>query len=217
MESQSDPITYLIYAHAALGGLALLAGSLAMIFKKGSTKHKTSGKVFFFSMLGSALFALVVALTPSHSSPFLLAIGIFSLYLLLSGYRALRFKQIATELTIDKLISSSMLLVGVLMILIPIIVNSKLNIVLAVFGAIGIFSGIRDLRLYRSPDKLKQRWLSLHLGNMMGAYIASFTAFLVVNQFFPPLVGWLGPTIIGSFYIAWWNRKLRKPKRKVKV
>ena len=217
MENQADPITYLIYLHAALGGIALLAGGLAMIFKKGSPRHKGSGKLFFFCMLGSALIALVVALIPTHSSPFLLAIGVFSLYLLLSGYRALRFKQTPTDLTIDKLISMSMILVGISMILVPIIVSSKLNIVLSVFGAIGIFSGIRDLRLYRKPEQLKKSWLSLHLGNMMGAYIASFTAFLVVNQFFPPLVGWLGPTVVGVIYIVWWNRKLQKPKGKLKA
>lgn len=214
---ENDPISYLIYLHAALGGIALLAGSLAMIFKKGSQRHKGSGKVFFFSMLGSALIALIVALIPSHYSPFLLAIGVFSLYLLLSGYRALRFKKLGVSLLFDQMVSTSMLLAGILMILVPVIVQSKLNIVLSVFGIIGILSAIRDLRLYQHPERLKRRWLSLHLGNMMGAYIASFTAFLVVNQFFPPLIGWLGPTVVGTVYIAWWNRQLRKSKKKVKL
>lgn len=214
---ENDLTSYLIYLHAALGGIALLTGSLAMIFKKGSKRHKQSGKVFFLSMLTSALIALIVALIPSHLSPFLLAIGIFSLYLLLSGYRALRFKKLGLNLFFDKMISAIMLLAGISMIAIPIITQSRINVVLTVFGAIGIFSAIRDLRLYQHPERLNGRWLSLHLGNMIGAYIASFTAFLVVNQFFPPLIGWLGPTVIGTLYIIWWNRKLAKPKSKLKA
>ncbi len=59
--------------------------------------------------------------------------------------------------------------------------------------------------------------MTLHLGNMMGAYIASFTAFLVVNEVLPPLVGWLGPTVLGSFYIAYWNIKINKKKKKKSV
>jgi len=217
MELNSDPVSYLIYAHAALGGIALLAGSLAIIFKKGSKQHKRSGKLFFIAMLASASLAVIIALIPSHLSPFLFAIGIFSLYLLLSGYRALKFKQEAHNLFLDQTISASMLLAGLLMILIPIVSQSKINIILTVFGSIGVFSAIRDLMLYQHPQRLKRQWLRLHLGNMLGAFIASLTAFLVVNEFFPPLVGWLGPTVLGSFYIAWWNRKLRKSRRKAKA
>ncbi|MAY84025.1 MAG: DUF2306 domain-containing protein [Flavobacteriales bacterium] len=214
MDLENDPVSLLIIAHAILGGVALLAGSLAMIFKKGSKSHKRSGKVFFLSMLAAALIAIVITVIPSHFSPFLLAIGIFSLYLLLSGYRALKFKKSAQNLFPDQLISASMLLAGILMIVLPLLMTSKLNIVLAVFGGIGLLSAIRDLLLYQHPEKLKSQWLRLHLGNMIGAYIASLTAFLVVNQFLPPLVGWLGPTVVGTFYILWWNRKLGRSKRR---
>jgi len=214
MASQSDPITYLIHLHAALGGLALLAGALAIAFTKGSKRHTLSGKFFFFALLCSAGLAIVIACIPSHFSPFLLAVGVFSLYLLLSGYRALRFKEIKIDLRVDKMISASMLLVGISMIAVPILVSSKVNVVLFVFGGIGLLLAIRDLKLYRQPEQLKKRWLRLHLGNMLGAYIASLTAFMVVNQLLPPLVGWLGPTVIGSIYIVWWNRKLSRPKSK---
>lgn len=208
---------YLIYVHAASGGLALLAGIFAVFAKKGERLHKKSGKVFFFSLFISASLAVIVSLIPSNFNPFLLAIGVFSLYLLLSGYRALGYKKLPPSLTIDQTISGVMLISSILMIVLPLVNHQQLNIVLTVFGGIGLFSAIRDFRLYQNPQKLKKNWMQLHLGNMLGAFIASVTAFLVVNEFFPPLVGWLGPTVLGSLYIAYWNRKLRKGKKKAKA
>jgi hypothetical protein len=204
----------MIYAHAFCGGISLLSGLLAVVFKKGSPNHKKSGKVFYISLFISAVLAIIVSLLPSNFNPFLLAIGVFSLYLLLSGYRALRYQKLPPSLYVDQSISGVMLISSILMIVLPLVNNQELNIVLTVFGSIGFLSAIRDFCLYQNPQHLKKNWLRLHLGNMLGAFIASLTAFLVVNQFFPPLVGWLGPTVLGSIYIAYWNRKLKKSRRK---
>ncbi len=42
-------------------------------------------------------------------------------------------------------------------------------------------------------------WLKVHIGNMLGSYIGAITAF-VVNQMehipLPPIVMWLGPSVI---------------------
>lgn len=203
-------IRFFIYLHAGLGGIALLSGTLAMIFQKGKNAHKKSGKVFFICLLISAVIAIIISLLPNHYNPFLLSIGIFSLYLLLSGYRALRYKRKDFKLGIDKLIASIMLITGLAMILLPLISSGKLNIVLSIFGGIGLFSAIRDLLIFNKKEAMRKSWLRLHLGNMMGAYIASFTAFLVVNNVLPNLISWLGPTVIGTFFIIYWNRKLRK-------
>lgn len=207
---------YLIYLHAFSGGLALLCGLLAVLFKKGNPNHKRAGKVFYISLLSSAIAAIAVTLFPSKNNPFLLSIGVFSLYLLLSGFRALRYKNPTVNLHIDQLISGSMLITGLLMIFLPLATNGSLNIILTVFGSIGAISAIRDFLLYQSPERLKKHWMQLHLGNMMGAFIASVTAFVVVNQLLPTYVGWLGPSVIGTFYIIYWNRKLRGKGKKKK-
>lgn len=214
MLSFLDPIAqYIIYIHATLGAIALLTGSLAMIFKKGSKQHKASGLIFYRSLGLGATLAILISLIPSHYSPFMFAIGIFTLYLILSGYKALRFKKKVESLLYDKIVSISMLITSVGMILIPLLTNGSFNIVLTVFGGIGLFSAIRDFRLYKNPEQLKKLWLRLHLGNMMGAYIASFTAFLVINQFLAELISWLGPTLIGTAYIIFWNRKIAGSKK----
>ncbi|MCB9224912.1 MAG: DUF2306 domain-containing protein [Crocinitomicaceae bacterium] len=200
----------LVIAHASLGGLALFSGLIALITKKGSKPHRMGGKVFFWSLLFSGCLALLVASLPGHESPFLFAIGIFSIYLILTGYLALRYKNPETNLLLDKIISAVMIVTGIFMIIVPVLQSGQINIVLTVFGSIGISLAIQDLKLFRNKEKLQKGWLISHLGKMIGGYIAATTAFIVVNQFFPPLIGWIGPTVVGTIFIIYWSRKVSR-------
>ena len=203
-------IQILIYIHAAFGGIALLAGLVSIIAKKGKNIHRKSGLIFFYSMMLSGIIAMIVAVLPNHESPFLFAVGIFSLYFVLTGNRALNFKRKKTDLKIDKLISITMITTGVLMILLPIILTKSINIVLIVYAIVGIIFSVSDLILFRNPERLRKGWLKLHLGKMLGGYISATTAFVVVNEFFPSFYGWFIPGIVGGFVIAYWMRKMNK-------
>ena len=205
-----NTIQILIYIHAAFGGIALFAGFISMLAKKGNSIHKKSGLLFYYSMIISGAIAMFVALLPNHESPFLFAVGSFSLYFVITGNRALSFKRKNVNLKIDKLISIIMLISGFLMILLPIILTKKANIILIVFAVIGIFFSIRDLKLFKNPKQLRKNWLKLHLGKMIGGYIAAVTAFVVVNNFFPSFYGWFIPGIIGGFVITYWMRKVSR-------
>ncbi|WP_430908911.1 DUF2306 domain-containing protein [Maribacter sp. 2-571] len=206
-----EPIAkILIYIHAATGGLALLAGLISLIATKGFTLHRRSGLVFYFSMLVSALTALVVATIPNHQSPFLFAVGVFSLYFILTGKRALRFKKKKYDLHWDKRISWMMIVTGILMVILPMLVSKTLNIVLCVFAGLGIVFSVRDLLLFKNRDKLQKVWLKLHLGKMMGAYISATTAFVVVNELLPGLYAWFLPGLAGGVLIVFWIRKLNR-------
>ena len=200
-----------MYIHAVFGGIALLSGLIALILRKGSLPHIISGKVFFWFMLSSALIALVVSCLPEHENPFLFSVGVFSSYLIITGKRAIRYKKFDISFTFDQIISVIMILTGLSMILVPIILESSLNIVLSVFGTFGIVLSIQDLIGFRNPEKLRKAYLQAHLGKMIGGYIAAVTAFIVVNQFFPPLIGWLGPTVVLTPIIIFWTRKVKKP------
>ena len=199
----------LIYSHAFLGGIALFSGMISLIAKKGKIIHRKSGKVFLFSMLTSALTALIISILPNHESAFLFSIGVFSSYLILTGYRAISYKSKNVNLTIDKIISWTMIVLAFLMIFYNPIFNNKVNIVLTVFGIVGLFLSIRDLILYKNTARLTAGWLKLHLGKMIGGYISATTAFVVVNDFFPSFYGWFIPGIIGGFYITYWMNKLK--------
>jgi uncharacterized membrane protein len=203
-------IQILIYIHAAFGGFALLAGLVSIIAIKGKNIHRKSGLIFYYSMIFSGMIALIVAVLPNHENPFLFAVGIFSLYFVLTGNRALNFKRKNPDLKIDKLISTIMIITGILMISLPIILTKSINIILVVFAIVGIILSVRDLILFKNPERLRKGWLKLHLGKMLGGYISAATAFVVVNEFFPSFYAWFIPGIVGGFIIAYWMRKINK-------
>lgn len=203
-------IQILIYTHAFFGGIALLTGFISIVSQKGKVVHRKSGKLFYYSMLFSALTALIISVLPQHESPFLFSIGIFSSYFILTGYRALNFKLNNVNLLFDKIISWAMIFTGVIMILYNPIFNSKINIILTVFGFVGLIFSVRDLVLFKDIKKLKKIWLKLHLGKMIGGYISATTAFVVVNNFFPSFYGWFIPGVFGGMYITYWMMKLNK-------
>ncbi len=215
MEIERIAEILIYFIHAPLGGIALLTGGISMIAKKGNNVHKKSGRIFFFSMLFSAISAFIISVLPNHESPFLFSIGLFSTYFLISGLRSLKFKQKEFQLKTDKIIAYLITLTGIVMILYPIVLYSKLNIILSVFGVVGIVFGLRDLKLFKDIKHLKKNWLKLHLGKMTGGYIAAVSAFFVVNQILPGIWNWFVPGIIGSGYITYWMIKLNKKKKPV--
>ena len=51
-------------------------------------------------------------------------------------------------------------------------------------------------------------WLKSHLGRMLGALIASITAFMVVGLHLTSIFAWITPSIIGTCWIIYNNRRL---------
>ena len=210
-------ITILIIIHASFGGIALLSGTLSVIAEKGNKLHRKSGLAFFYSMMFCGFSAFVIALLPGHESPFLIGVGIFSLYFVFTGYRALRLKRKLVNVTLDKAVAIFMFLSGIAMIGYHPLFLAKINLVLTPFGMIGILFSIQDLRLFRNPDKFKSFWLRQHLTRMLAGYIAAITAFVVVNQLLPGVVGWLLPGVVGAVIITFWNRKVKQKSKPIQV
>jgi peptidoglycan/LPS O-acetylase OafA/YrhL len=108
-----------------------------------------------------------------------------------------------------------MLLVSVGMLCLGLIglVQQVANSVLYVFfGGFGAFMSIRDFQLFKSFKEKKNAWLVSHLGRMVGALIASVTAFLVAGIQLGSTLVWIMPTIVGTVYIIYSNRALNKSK-----
>ena len=211
-----DTVKVLIYIHAFFGGIGLISGIGSIIAKKGSALHKKMGKLFTIGLLTSTFISIPMSCMPNHKNTFLLLIGLFTIYLVLAGNRALLFKIKEKADFKDKLISGSMLLFSFIMItlgLYGIINNSTTNILYLIFGGFGLFLTIKDFKFYRHPKSIKNGWLISHIGKMVGALIASITAFLVAGLGLGHIITWILPSIIGTIYIVYWIRKM-KPKTK---
>ena len=211
-------IKTLIYIHAFFGGVGLITGMISVFVKKGGVNHKKAGKVFAYSMIISSLISLFVAKMPNHQSTFLFLIGVYTIYLVLAGNRALSFKdksKINPTLT-DKALSGTMLLVSLTMIVIGIVAfikHTNNGILYVFFGGVGLMNTLKDFYDFHTKafTEKKNAWLISHLGGMVGAFIASITAFLVAGLHIGTTLVWITPTILGTIYIMLWNKKL-KPK-----
>lgn len=208
--------------HIASGFLALTSGLLAAITRKGGSTHLRSGKFFAYMMYTVGVSALVLTLL--RPNPFLMSVGFFTLYLTYTGQKAIEYFRLKTALQPgwkDKLPIYASLLVALYMVGKPIsqmIQHEQFFVsVSLVFGSIMLSSVFQDVRTLRKADHFRpgnKQWLLRHIGMISGAYIAACTAFVVTNvQFSPSWVLWLGPTVIGSVFIAvstrTWRKKLR--------
>ncbi|MFT7250382.1 MAG: putative membrane protein [Flavobacterium sp.] len=203
-------IKIFIYIHAFFGGIALLSGLASVLFVKGSPNHKKSGKVFSYGMVISSLISLPICWLPNHENNFLFLIGIFTIYLVISGNRVLLFKKKKEANFTDKLISTIMFVASLSMLTFGtyfLLRNNSGGILYLFFGITALLISIRDFKFYKNIDKTKI--LPLHIGKMSGAYIASVTAFLVAGLRFEGIIYWVLPTLIGTLFIMYWTKKMK--------
>lgn len=192
-----------LYMHIAAGALALLTGAVSLLTSKGGKVHRRSGLVFFYSMLAVALSAFIISVVKSN--PFLLAISVFSFYLNYTGYRVLKNKTGIYQ-WFDWSITTLTAATALYMI-------STTTVVLMVFGVLLCFILFRNTSAqFKGEEKIKEarkKKLQTHLGNMSGTYIATVTAFMVVNVNFvkPGWTVWLLPTAVGLPFIFYQLRK----------
>lgn len=206
----------LIYIHIFTGGIGLLSGIASIVAKKGSPLHKKSGKLFTVGMLVCSILAIPVTLMPNHENIFLLLISLFTIYLIVMGNRMLQFKNRVEANFVDKLISGLMLLFAIVMILLGLygyIASKSINILFLFFGIIALSLSITDFKFYKNTRKSRNAWLRMHIGKIMGAYISSVTAFIVAGLQLSTLFYWIVPSVLGTFYIVYWTRKVN-PNRK---
>jgi uncharacterized membrane protein len=222
----------MLWSHIAAGFTGLLVGSIPIFVEKGSRLHRQSGLVFYWAMAYVAVSALwLVAF--KNANPFLLGIAVFSFYNAYSGRRFLAFKQADTQpSTLDWTMLSALGINGLWMIVRAITYMTTnfsgawgLAILYAVFGSFCLLMAREDYQFYKQPELAKygkMQWFFSHLNRMLGAYIATWTAFVVVNFSHLGLpesfgiLAWLLPGFIGGMGIGRWT-KMYLTKFKLKI
>lgn len=216
----------LLILHILGGSAGLISGTIAASVKKGSKSHLLSGKIFFWGMFIASFSALILSRIPEHESLFLFAVGGFTLYMILSGYRIVLLKRKSKDQEqgfspIDYLITLFGLSFAVFLLIQSvkgILQGNTFSIVPGVFGLICMSYVLLDIRLVIGNSTVKQSWMYNHIVRMMGAMIASYTAFLVVNvQIDMQWILWLLPSVIGSIFITIFLRKYTRPKNNTYV
>ena len=209
--------------HITAGTLAFVGGLAAMFAPKGKGLHKKVGLVYVYSMLTVALTAVLMSLVKTELLTFFVPLSFFTLQLTLGGWRALERKKIRPGgvypiPTLDWAIVVVSLLAGCIFVGLGVwrwMQGDAVGIVSGVFGMIGIARSVSDIRLFlniqRGIKLERMEWWFAHMSGMLGAYIATVTAVLVVNDaFLPPLVRWLAPTVLGTAGIIAWSRRYRR-------
>jgi hypothetical protein len=198
--------------HILFGSVALFVAPAAMLTAKGGLWHRRWGKIYFWSTAGIAVTAVVLSLI--RSGLFFLLVALFSFYLVLTGYRVLYRKTPQQRAGKGDWAAASIMLVGSLALIaygIHLMLTSGFGIVAIVFGVIGFLFGLSDIRdfLHHPPEKMA--WWYSHMTRMLAAYIATVTAFSVVNfKFLPPVPRWLWATVVGTVGIVVWTRYYRR-------
>lgn len=195
--------TIALVMHVIAGFTALLTGTVILFIRKGGSLHRRTGLAFFIALIAVSFSAFTLSLL--HPSPFLFMIGAFTLYQGLNGYRAVKFRLRRTG-TWDLLITLMGAVNAVAML-------TSGHMVLMVFGGLSAYLVFGDVRTYtytlRGMPVPKLLWLQRHIGFMLGSYIATVTAFLVVNVTSSPLGAmiWFAPMVLIVPLIFTWTRR----------
>jgi uncharacterized membrane protein len=201
-----DPVWMraLLVVHIACGFGSFVLAPVALATAKGGKQHKRWGMVYLWAMGGVAATALPMALY--RPVLFLAMVAVFSFYSAFSGYRVLKLKDLARggkakpiDWIAGALTFASSFALAFLGAFKPAAIQG-FGIVAIVFGLIGMrLASAQMLSFVRKP-KEKMFWWYTHLGNFIGSYIATWTAFSVVTL--SQLLGshvwlWLWPTALG--------------------
>ncbi len=200
----------LLLFHVFTGTSGLLTGLVAMLVRKGPGTHSLSGRFFSISMAACALSALIMCLIKFN--PFLLAISLFTLYMLQAGLRSIvlwKSEEVSKPVFRDYLPLYIGFPLTAFMIGFPIFRylagQGSLTNILLFFGLIMLSFLIQDVRLIRDKSAWKpynKQWLRRHIGMMGGTYIAAFTAFAVNNiHVGPAWLSWMLPSVLGGMLI----------------
>jgi hypothetical protein len=213
---------FLVLSHVFAGFLGLVAAPIALAVSKGGAWHKRAGWVFFWCMVW--IFVSTFALAFFRFNFFLLVVAILSMYLALTGMRALRRKPAAGPSALDW--GASIIAAGSGGVLIVLSIAGLAGVRLGyevpgfnaivglLFGLSLTASAIQEIRRFRSPQT-RLAGIGQHGGGMGGAYTAMVTAFLVQNvmRYLPDSISWLVWIVPGILATIMLPRLLRRYTR----
>lgn len=201
----------LLIVHVICGGISLLLGLGILIQRKGSRLHRLVGTIYFITMLLAAFAALPMSYIKNNY--FLFTIAVLTAYMVITGRSYIRKRKNPKATAFDWLMTVIIVLAGLSFMSFGIYQLSKENVfgtVYVCFSFAALFFGWQDVRNFLNKSPITNFWLTTHLQRMVGSYIASVTAFLVVNnRILPGVVAWLLPSVMLIPLILKWTWRYR--------
>ena len=90
LTGERRPLRPLLLFHIAGGMVGLLAGTAAMVLRKGSRRHEVAGQVFVVAMVGMGAAATYIAATDPHGDVINVLMGILTCYLVTTAWLTAR-------------------------------------------------------------------------------------------------------------------------------
>lgn len=207
----------LLPIHVVAGVLVFITAAVAILSKSFNVSHRVhmiSGIIYSVGML--VMVATGMPLAWLRADGFTFSIGIFSLYVVLMGWRYALNRKGTTERIDGAILGVGVISVvafygqavlwmmqGVFYVILPI-----------VFGTIALICVKEDYGRLRAGNVKGKARIAAHLGRMLPATIAIVTAFTVQNVSGElSILGWLLPTAILTPLIAWWEKQLDKGRK----
>ena len=197
---------YVRMLHILCGMIALFVAPAAMLTVKGGRAHRRWGKIYFWGM--AVVAATAMAMAVYRPIIFLALVAVFSFYFAFRGYRSVLRKREGPE-RIDWL--AALIALGGSVGLIVLGMHPPARqflptpIVAITFGVFGVGISAADVWSFLHPSEDRNAWWYSHMGGMLGSYIATVSAFSVVNfHFLPTVVRWLWPSAVGIPGIFIW-------------
>jgi uncharacterized membrane protein len=213
----------LLYLHIGSAVVSLLAGFMAMAFRKGSSLHNAAGAVFYVAMLVMTSSAFIVA---AFIKPLMLNVvaSLLTMYFVVTARRAAKNRE-GNIAAIDTGAMIFIALVGTMSIVYGLKIASSSarppagvgSFIYFAFGTIAIFCARTDRRMLRQGGVVGQQRIARHLWRMSSALLITTLSFYPGQaRIFPtsmrtPLL--FLPHILIIVSMIYWRLRVRVRKR----
>lgn len=211
-------ILYILYLHIFFGSIALLTGAIAIFSENGKRLHRTSGNLYFWAM--TLVFMTGITVAGYRFNRFLFLIAFISYYSVFAGVRFLKLKRLQYGQNpkwydwAAGIINGEMNIQFVSMGIYYLFQTNHPDAALLSigFGIGGLVVSYVNLKPFIVRPQSAHYWYTAHIGNMMGGYIATVTAFLstMVSRFdiMNPFLAFALPSVIGIPILLFWTQKI---------
>lgn len=219
-------INNVLYLHIISGAVVLVAGAIAITSKKGKYLHLKSGKIYFIAM--TLVFVTGVIVASYKFNRFLFLIAFLSYYSVFCGVRILKLKNLHKNQkpkwfdwfagVLNSIANVFFVGLGTYYVFKNGLLSGGALLSIG-FGIGGLLISYTNLHPFVVKPTKAYHWYLSHIGNMMGGYIATFTAFLstIVTRYdlMNPFLAFALPSLIGIPLLIIWQKKTEKKFNKV--